>query len=227
MSEAPGGAGGDRGGTGGGGGPRYWSPAPPPAPPRLQGVGEAALGGGVATFPQTATLSGPQSRQERAPRGWGWRLGRSRTREDWTEPTRRRAARRGKRQPHVAHAPRPERASEEPARAYPVGGGDANDELDGLLHVEPAVPAHHQSGLLPLRRLHGGDDTLDEILRVVGAALEHLHPLPQPARARFLVRVGLGLNCHDLHHVGDLLPGAGATSAHRGAAGALAAAVRG
>lgn len=91
---------------------------------------------------------------------------------------------------------------------YPVGGGDADDELDGLLHVEPAVPAHHQGGLLPLRRLHGGDDTLDEILGIVGAALKHLHPLPQPARARLLVLVRLGLNGHDLHHGGDLLPGA-------------------
>ena len=86
---------------------------------------------------------------------------------------------------------------------YPVGGGDADDEVDGLLHVEPAVPAHHQGGLLPLRRLHGGDDTLDEILGIVGAALKHLHPLPQPARARLLVLVRLGLNGHDLHHGGD------------------------
>lgn len=91
---------------------------------------------------------------------------------------------------------------------YPVGRGDAHDELDGLLHVESAVPAHHEGGLLPLRRLHGGDDTLDEILRVVGAALKHLHPLPQAARARLLVRVRLGLNCHNLHHGGDWLPGA-------------------
>lgn len=86
---------------------------------------------------------------------------------------------------------------------YPVGGGDADDELDGLLHVEPAVTAHHQGGLLPLCRLHGGDDTLDEILGIVCAALKHLHPLPQPARARLLVLVRLGLNGHDLHHGGD------------------------
>lgn len=110
---------------------------------------------------------------------------------------------------------------------YPVGGGDADDELDGLLHVKPAVPAHHQGGLLPMRRLHGGDDTLDEILRVVGAALKHLHPLPQPARARLLVLIRLGLNGHDLHHGGGLLSGAGADSANRGTAGTVAAAALG
>lgn len=123
----------------------------------------------------------------------------------------------GRHWPHVAHGPAPGRTPRRGPRVpYPVGRGDADDELDGLLHVEPAVPAHHQGGLLPLRRLHRGDDTLDEILRVVGAALEHLHPLPQPARARLLVRVRPGLNGHDLHHGGDLFPGAGANCAHEG-----------
>lgn len=110
---------------------------------------------------------------------------------------------------------------------YPVSGGDAGDELDGLLHVEPAVPAHHQGGLLALRRLHGGDDTLDEILGVVGAALKHLYPLPQPARAWLLVRVRLGLHSHNLHHGGDLLLGVGADAANPGAAGAAVAAALG
>lgn len=105
------------------------------------------------------------------------------------------------RSPHVAHA-RPG-----PLVPYPVGGGDADDKLDGLGHVEAAVPAHHQRGLLPQRRLHGGDDALDEILRVVGVALEHFHPLPQPARTRLLVRVRLRLHRRDLHHGGGELPG--------------------
>lgn len=104
-----------------------------------------------------------------------------------------------RRSPHVAHA-RPGLFV-----PYPVGGGDADDQLDGLGHVEAAVPAHHQCGLLPQPRLHGGDDALDEILGVVGVALEHFHPLPQPARTGLLVRVRLRLHRHDLHHGGGWL----------------------
>lgn len=83
---------------------------------------------------------------------------------------------------------------------YPVGGGNADDELDGVLHVEAAVPPHHQRGLLPFGGRHGGQDALDEVLGVVGIALEDRHPLAQPAGAGFLVAVGLGLHGGDVHH---------------------------
>lgn len=85
---------------------------------------------------------------------------------------------------------------------YPVAGGDADDELDGLLHVKPAVAAHHQGALLPLGRVDGGDNALDEVLRVVGIALEDLHPLAEAAGARLLVGVGFGFDGHNFHHGG-------------------------
>jgi len=96
--------------------------------------------------------------------------------------------------------PPPPREPGDRAQPYPVGGGDADDELDGVPHVEAAVPPHHQRGLLPLARRHGGQDALDEVLGVVGIALEDRHPLAQPAGTGFLVAVGLGLHRHDPHH---------------------------
>lgn len=206
-----------KGGAGGGGSalPRS-SPARPPPGSRPSSSAEPPWPPSSTQRPARGLRAGNSE-----PRGAGVETGAAACGSSRAGPGRGRAATPAARsaRPRIGRTPRSSRRV-----AYPVGGGDADDELDGLLHVEPAVPAHHQGGLLPLRRLHGGDDTLDEILRVVGAALKHLHPLPQPARARFLVRVRLGLNRHNLHHGGDSLPGAGADSANRGAAGAVAAA---
>lgn len=202
--EAGGAGGGERGrGKSGGSGLPRSGPARLPAPRRARGSGAQPCGArqppARARRPRgtSGRASGPGLLGRRGRRGAGRGL----------------AGERGR-----AGGARGPGAAARPARAYPVGGGDAHDELDGLLHVEAAVPAHHQRGLLPLRRLHRGENTLDEVLRVVRAALKHLHALPQPARARLLVRVRLGLNGHDLHHGGDA-SWAGADSARRGRPG--------
>lgn len=82
----------------------------------------------------------------------------------------------------------------------PVGSGDLDDELNGVLHEKPAISPHHQGGSLALGRLHHGDNALNEVLRIVLVLLEHRHPLPQAARPGLLVRVRLGLHRRYLHH---------------------------
>lgn len=81
---------------------------------------------------------------------------------------------------------------------YPVGGGDLDDQVNGLRAEVPAVTADYESTAYD-RRLYGAEHGLDEVLRVVGP-LEDPDGLAQAASAGLLTVVRLCRDAHRLHN---------------------------
>lgn len=87
------------------------------------------------------------------------------------------------------------------ASTDPISCSNLDDQLNSVFHEEPSISSHYQGALLPLSRVNGGNDTLDEILRIMLVLLEYSHPLSQTAGSGFLVGERFGLNNRNFHHV--------------------------
>ena len=107
-------------------------------------------------------------------------------------------------------------------RAYPVGRGHLDDDLDGRLAQVAAVAAHHHGAALAVAEIDGGEQALHEAGQVVALALQEPRGAPQPPAARRpLVLVGRRL--HRQHRDGVPLhsdarcrpPGRGSTAERR------------
>ncbi len=88
----------------------------------------------------------------------------------------------------------PSGAHQDPGNA--IGGGHAQDHLDGLAVVVATVAAQHQGAAVQV--LLGVEDGLDKVFQVVGLT-EYPDPLAQARGTRFLILEGTGLDDGDLH----------------------------
>lgn len=72
----------------------------------------------------------------------------------------------------------------------PICSCHLHNDPNSCLVEEATVSPHHHRGSLAVPQVNGGEDTLDEVVKVVPPGLEHVDRFPQATSAGPLVGVG-------------------------------------